>query len=174
MIGNGIFVIIIIIALAIQYGFVEYYEDKILFKLFEQRDKLALYAMSKPEMQRDEHYIYLRSIINREIMVLKYRIRITEVVRASNEITEEEKKAKDELLNEMKKNIVFKQIFEDCEILFEQGFKRKHKLYYILLILYRGITKIKRINFKMVRKMINKIEIHPVEIPSMFSFYAKY
>ena len=70
MISGYILLFIAILAIICHYAFVMPSKDKKLFKLYENRDNLTLYAMENPGTQHSDGYKHLLKIINSSLLCI--------------------------------------------------------------------------------------------------------
>ena len=92
MLSNLAWVLIILVAIISYYAFVLPPKDKLVFKLYQKRDELTLYAMNTPGKQDTEEYGYLVQMINVEIYLIKNNISFMDYYRSVIETTVENQK----------------------------------------------------------------------------------
>ena len=173
MLSNLAWVLIILVAIISYYAFVLPPKDKLVFKLYQKRDELTLYAMNTPGKQDTEEYGYLVQMINVEIYLIKNNISFMDYYRSVIETTVENQKEVESILERIKQDEFMKNIFDDTFSIFEGYFKRKFKVFSYLFL--KPIVYILKIFEKLKKKAsLKKISRTIERTSSITENYERY
>ena len=117
----------IVLMIISYYAFVLPQKDKMVFKLYQKRDELTLYAMNNPGKQDTEEYKYVIQTINVEIFLINNNISFMDYYRSVIERTVENEKEIESILDKIKQDEYMKNIFDESFAIFEKYFNRKFK-----------------------------------------------
>ena len=134
MISGYILLFIAILAIICHYAFVMPSKDKKLFKLYENRDNLTLYAMENPGTQHSDGYKHLLKIINSEIYLINNNISFVDFYKSVIEATVDDTKRTERMVRQIKSDSYMDKIFEETYDVFEKFFIKKFKLFYHIIL----------------------------------------
>lgn len=115
------------IYIIIHHAFVLPSHERKIFKLYECRDRLALYGMTSLDIQRSFEYKYLMSMINQEIYLMNNNISFTQYFKTSVENSVENQKEVQAFLEKIQKDEIYWQVFTESFSIFEKYFSLKMK-----------------------------------------------
>ena len=127
MLSNFVLLLGVMIMFISYFAFVLPRKDKMIFKLYQKRDELTLYAMNTPGKQDTEEYKYVVQMINIEIYLIKNNISFMDYYRSVIERTVENEKEIEGILDKIKQDEFMKDIFEESFAIFEKYFNKKFK-----------------------------------------------
>ena len=177
MMSNLLLLLIITFTVISYFAFVLPKKDKILFKLYEERDKLTLYIMNSPGKQNTEEYKYLIGMINTEIYLVKNSISFTKFFTTTVEQSVENEKKIEKIINKIKEDEFMYDIYNRSFSIFTSYFNRKFKWFRILVlfptcIVLEFILKILKIITKSERH--NKVDIVVSKATNVSKVYERY
>ena len=125
MIPGLVFVIIAFVCIVIQYAIVLPKKDKVFFRMYEYRDKLALIGMENEELQDTRRYILLCRLINSEIAVMEEGVSITKYFKAARTQCDETDNLFESILYEIEQDEMLVEIYRGTSKLYHDYFSKK-------------------------------------------------
>ncbi len=177
MISGLVLLLIAIMAVICHYAFAMPTKDKVLFKLYENRDNLTLYAMENPGTQYSDGYNHLLKLINCEIYLINNNISFMDFYKSVVERTVDDSRRTEKMVRQIKSNSYMDGIFENTYDVFEKFFVKKFKLFYhIILRPYSFVLKImlKIVDYISNDKVKDKIDRMFISTENISSNCEKY
>lgn len=154
------------------------YERKI-FALYKCRDKLALYGMKDPVIQKSYEYQYLMGMLNAEIYLMHDNISFTQYFKNSVEFSVENEKKIEELLKGIQNDEVYLQVFNESYDIFKAYFDNKMKWFVRLFlkpishILSFLIYVLERTSKLQDQERVKRMESYATGVPRVYERYMK-
>lgn len=125
MLNNIILLFIAFLAIVVDYIIVDYRNDKALFAMYKNRDKLYLLALKNKNEEDEIKYKYMQMRITRQISLLKNQIPIVSIIETTSKITVEDKLDADKLIESIKSNPELREIYDESNYVFEKRLNEK-------------------------------------------------
>lgn len=133
--ANGIVIITIaVVAIISYYAFVLPYKDRVLFRLYEQRDNLAMYAMNNPGKQDTAEYQYLIRFLNTQLYFVNHDISFVDFYESTIKSTVENQRKVEKLIKRIKRDKFMEEIYETSFSIFYSYFIKKFTMFYYLVL----------------------------------------
>lgn len=178
---NGLILIMIsLMSVIVYYAFVLPKKERILYKMYKERDNLTIYAMNHPGKQDEEAYKYLIGLINVEIYLIKNSISLTDYFRTTVEETVENEQKVEQIIQMIKEDEFMGKIYENTFCIFSKYFSVKFKWFYriflcpiiaILKLLIIILKWIKKGNLSVREQKMNNIFSTASNMPQIYEKY---
>lgn len=182
MISNIVLILLIIFSIISYYAFVLPKKERVLFRMYAERDNLTIYIMNNPGKQDEEAYQYLIGVINAEIYLIKNNLSLTDYFRTTIEKTVENEKEVEHIIELIREDEFMGEVFENTFHIFLKYFSSKFRWFYriflcpaawILKCIYYLINILKRGNLSDREKKINNVFSNTLNMPKIYEKYIR-
>lgn len=182
MFNSFILLTIVLLSIIVYYAFVLPKKERMLFRMYKERDNLTIYAMNTPGKQDEEAYQYLIELINIEIYLMKNSISLTDYYKTAVEKSIENEQKVEGIIKLIKADEFMGEIYENTSGIFSKYFYRKFKWFNIIFLcptiavlklLLKILNWINRGNLSEKEQKMNTIFSTASNIPKAYKKYIK-
>lgn len=180
MFDSLILVMLILLSIILYYAFVLPKKEKILFKMYAERDNLTIYAMNNPGKQDEEAYQYLIGVINVEIFLIKNNLSLTDYFKRTVEKTVENEREVERIIGLIRQDEFMGRVYENTFCIFSKYFSVKFKWFYriflcpvslVLKLILKILKWIKKGDLSNREQRMNNISSATLNMPRLYEKY---
>lgn len=182
MFNSFILLTIVLLSIIVYYAFVLPKKERMLFRMYRERDNLTIYAMNTPGKQDEEAYQYLIELINTEIYLMKNSISLTDYYKSTVEKSVENEQTVEKIIKLIKEDKFMDEVYEKTSYVFYKYFYTKFKwfnriflcpLSVVLKILLKLLNWLNKGDLSEKEQKMNTIFSTASNIPKVYEKYVK-